>query len=185
MDASSLIAELQRYCEDFNHIMNRFVRTRDGLHIEQRDDPRFRSFVIEIIDLLNDSFGKNQYSPLINQIFINGMSNFYDSPSQKSIEEISAILQSIITRLKRNPDVLNKQDLTSAPEKTPLVMPDKMTLKWLWEEVPGRYWVSFGAILFSVFLLGIGFSETNLYKALTKAPTPMADSNASNPKNNK
>lgn len=72
MTSGQIIEELERYRFNLTEIMGRYVHGHNSLSIRREDDPRFRSFVIEIIDLLNDSFGKNQYSPLINQIFNEG-----------------------------------------------------------------------------------------------------------------
>lgn len=49
--------------------------------------------------------------------------------------------------------------------------PRKITLKWIWEHVPAKYYWSFFLILVFVFSLGIAFSHTNLYKSLTDVAT--------------
>ena len=128
MTSDNLIKELERYRNELTQIMENFNRTSGGYYIRREDDPRFRSFVIEIIDLLNDSIGKNQYSPLINQIFNEGISNFYHSPSYKSVENIVSVLDSVNTRLKRNPELCNPKKENKEIKKEPIRYPDKITL---------------------------------------------------------
>jgi len=128
MTSDNLIKELERYRSELTQIMEHFNRTSGGYHIRREDDPRFRSFVIEIIDLLNDSIGKNLYSPLINQIFNEGISNFYNSPSYKSVENIVSVLDSVNTRLKRNPELCNPRKENKEIKKEPIQYPDKITL---------------------------------------------------------
>lgn len=41
--------------------------------------------------------------------------------------------------------------------------PEKVTLKWMWEHVPVKYYWYFALILFFVFSLGITFAQTSLY----------------------
>jgi hypothetical protein len=133
MTSDNLIKELERYRNSLTKIMDRFTRSSNAYHINGEDEPRFRTFVIEIIDLLNDSIGKNQYSPLINQIFNEGISNFYASPSYKSVEDIVAVLASIITRLKRNPELCNPNIESKEIRKEAMQHPDEITLRKLQE----------------------------------------------------
>ena len=170
MTTEQIIQELERYRSEFTGIMGRFVHRRNSLDIKTEDDPRYRTFVIEIIDLLNDSIGKNQYSPLINQIFNEGISGYLQSPSYKSIEDIVSVIDSVITRLKRNPDFYIKKEKTENTKesaKPELKPPDKVTLKWLWEYVPHSFWLLLGTLLIGAFGFGVKFAETSLYKSLT------------------
>jgi len=59
MTSENLIKELERYRSELTAIMGRFIRSSNSYSIHRDDDPRFRTFVIEIIDLLNDSIGEN------------------------------------------------------------------------------------------------------------------------------
>jgi hypothetical protein len=177
MTTENVIKELEQYRAELTSIMERFTRSSSGVHIHREDDPRFRTFVIEIIDLLNDSIGKNQYSRLINQIFNEGISNFLQSPSYKSVEDVVSVLDSVVTRLKRNPELCNPKKEEVPIKAKPVEYPEKITLKWLWEHVPAKYYWSFLLILFFVFSLGIAFSQTNLYKSLTDVATAIIKTN--------
>jgi hypothetical protein len=183
MTSDQIIQELERYRAEFTGIMERYVHGHNSLSIKREDDPRFRSFVIEIIDLLNDTFGKNQYSPLINQIFNEGISNYIQTPSYKSVEDIVSVIDSVITRLKRNPDFYVKKEepkKTEEPIEPALKPPEKVTLKWLWEHVPPDYIWKFLLLLFAVFSLGITFASTSLYKSLTEPATPSKNNSIQN-----
>jgi len=175
MTSENLIQELERYRGELTKIMGRFNRSSKSYHIHAADDPRFRTFVIEIIDILNDSIGANQYSPLINQIFNEGISNFYESPSYKSVEDIVSVLASVITRLKRNPELCNPKKENATPDNKTIndtiKYPDKITLKWLRDHVPASFFWSFVLILFFMFCLGLKFADTKLYKSLIETYT--------------
>jgi hypothetical protein len=125
MTTENIIKELERYRQELVAIMARYTppTSSDVIHhhhINPQDEPRFRTFVIEINDFLNDSIGKNQYSPLINQIFYEGISNYYESPSRDSVEKIISVLDSVITRLKRNPELCNpKKENTPSERERP------------------------------------------------------------------
>jgi hypothetical protein len=113
MTPEQIIEELERYRSELTGIMSRYV----DYHIQRDDDPKFRTFVLEIHDLLNDSFGKNQYSSLIIQRFNEGITNYTQSPSYKSVEDIISVIDSVITRLRRNPDFYLKKEEPVKPDE--------------------------------------------------------------------
>lgn len=112
MSPEKVISLLEKYESDLSGILARFTRTRDGIHIERNDDPRYRQIVQELVDLFNDALGRNQYSSNIANLANEGVSNFCNSPSFKSVEDIISVLRSAITRIKRNPEVIAQK-----PEK--------------------------------------------------------------------
>lgn len=187
MTPENLINELEKYCFNLKEIMGRFVPGHNSHRIRSEDDPHFRTFVIEIIDLLNDSIGKNQYSPRINQIFLEGISNFYESPSYKSVQDIVSVLASVITRLKRNPELCNPQKENAATEnktiEKTIEYPEKITLKWLHAHVPYRFWLIFIGLLITAFTFGATFTTTKLYKSFIALITPNNNTTNINPKN--
>jgi hypothetical protein len=180
MTSEQIIQELERYRSELTGIMMRFVDGHNSYDILREDDPRYRTFIIEIIDLLNDSIGKNQYSPLINQLFNEGISGYLQSPSYKSIEDIVSVIDSVITRLKRNPDFYVKKEepkKQEEPIKTGLKPPDKVTLKWLWEHVPYTLWGLLIGLLISAFTLGVTVADTKIYKSVISLFTPNTSAN--------
>lgn len=183
MTSDQIIQELERYRSELTGIMERFVESYRSFDIAREDDPRYRTYIIEIIDFLNDSFGKNQYSQAIDIKFQQGIYNELQTPSYKSIEDIVSIIDSIITRLKRNPDFyvkIEEPKKQEEPIKTELKPPDKITLKWLWEYVPHSFWVLLVSALVGAFGFGVKFADTNLYKSLTSPASPNINSKIQN-----
>ena len=108
MSPADVIAHFEQYESDLSGILARFTKTRDGIHINRNDDPRYRQIVQELVDLFNDALGRNQYSQNIANIANEGVNNFTGSPSFKSVEDIISILRSAITRINRNPNVVGQ-----------------------------------------------------------------------------
>ncbi len=108
MSPADVIAHLEHYESDLSGILARYTRTRDGIHINQNDDPRYRQIVQELVDLFTDSLGRNRYSQNIANIANEGVSNFTHSPSFKSVEDIISVLRSALTRIKHNPDMVGQ-----------------------------------------------------------------------------
>lgn len=109
MDSEQIIGELQRYERELAGILGRFRSTSSGIHIGDGDDPMFRQYVRELIDLLNDALGRNSYSAQIAEEANQGVSNMYGSPSYKSVENILSVVRAALTRLNRNPDLLTRR----------------------------------------------------------------------------
>lgn len=187
MTSEQIIQELERYRAELTQIMGRFTRTYNSMDIKYEDEPRYQTIVLEIIDFLNDSIGKNQYSPAINMKFNQGIFNGMQTPSYKSIEDIVVIIDSVVTRLKRNPDFYIKKEepvKQEEPIKAELKPTDKVTLKWLWEYVPHSFWIylvsGLVSALVAAFGFGVKFAETNLYKSLTSPASPNTNSKIQN-----
>jgi predicted nucleotide-binding protein len=102
------LSELKSYEGRLAAILSRFTRTRDDVHIKREDDALFRQYVRELLDLLNDVLGPNNYSRQIAGEFNEGVSNFFESPSYKSVENIIGVIRAVQTRLTRNPDLVRK-----------------------------------------------------------------------------
>ena len=63
MTPEQIIAEFERYESELSRIYSGFIRTRDRrIHIGEGDDPLYRQYVREVIDLYNDAIGSNIYS---------------------------------------------------------------------------------------------------------------------------
>lgn len=113
MDTEQVIEELKRYENAIDGIKSRFSKTQENIFIKSEDDPLFRQYVRELIDLYNDLNIKPNYSTQIIAEFNEGISNYCNSPSYKSVENILSIIRASITRFARNPNLLNfKEDKT-------------------------------------------------------------------------
>lgn len=106
MDAEQIIAEIKRYETHLAGILSRFTHNRDGIDIGHGDDPLFRQYVRELVDLFNDILGQNSYSRQIVGEFDVGISNYVGSPSYKSVENILSVVRAALTRFTRSPELL-------------------------------------------------------------------------------
>jgi hypothetical protein len=162
MDKDQFITILRGYKAKLQRILSRFQQYR----MQSDDDPLYRQKIQEVIDLLNDNLGRNDYSSRIVNFYNDGISNFTESPSYKSVENIIGVIGAVITRISRNPELLKEQkesDKIQTPDIKPdanvdLKFPDKVTFHWLWKNVPASIWFSFFAILGFVFTLGLYIS---------------------------
>jgi len=109
-----MIEHLRRYERELQAILHRFTRSQGGIHIDRGDDPAYRQFVHELVDLLNDGLGPNAYSRNIARIANEGVRNYTGSPSYKSVEDIISVVRSAITRVERNPDVVVEPSVKGA-----------------------------------------------------------------------
>lgn len=172
MKPDELIKQLQEYRTELIAIYSRFEKTRNRIKIVEADEPRLRIVINETVDLLNDCIGENKYSNTISQHFRSGTSNMYRSPSKKSVECIISDLTAAITRIKRNPSILGqKKNVATQNKNQNIEYPSKITLKWLWENVPAPFYWSLILAFAFFFSLGIMFAKTNLYKSLTETAT--------------
>jgi len=106
LDVDQIILDLKKYETAFADILSRFHHSREGIHIGDGDDPLFRQYVHELVDLFNDMLGPNTYSVQIAKEANEGVSNFYGTPSYKSVENIGSVLRAAVTRFTRNPELL-------------------------------------------------------------------------------
>jgi|SRR6185369_1507994 len=187
MTPEQIIQELERYRHELTEIMGRFVHRRNSLDIKTEDDPRYKTFIIEIIDLLNDFLGDNKYSKMINGSYYEGISNFLQSPSYKSIEDIITVIDSVITRLKRNPDFyIKKEEPEKQTEKPvnenieekqavdPVHLPSKVTVGWLFQLLKRLSLGSWSLLLFIIggsFTLGYQLGQLDLQRIIATFQT--------------
>lgn len=106
MEAEQVIVELERYQANLKDILSRFTQNPNSIDIGKGDDPLFRQYVHELIDLFNDLLGANSYSFNIANEFNEGMSNYLGSPSYKSVENIISLVSAASTRFNRDPQLL-------------------------------------------------------------------------------
>lgn len=189
MTPEQIIQELERYRAELTGIMDRYDFSQPHFCIKNEDDPRYRTFVIEIIDLLNDTIGKNQYSPRINQLFSDGIAGYYNTPSHKSIEDIVSVIDSVITRLKRNPDFyIKKEELEKSnpiekpvnenieekQEIDPVHLPSKVNVGWLFQLLKRLSLGSWSLLLFIIggsFTLGYQLGQLDLQRIIATFQT--------------
>ncbi len=170
MTSDEAIKILSEYNKELEGILSRFEKNHNGIYINNNDDPRYRQIVIEIRDFLNDILGQNSYSTQIISFFNEGISNFFGSPSYKSVENIRGLMASIITRIERNPEILANKSKVSYPQANKgdddLAYPKKITLFWLIKNVPITFWFWLVGLLIAAFLAGIRIAQVSWVKEL-------------------
>jgi hypothetical protein len=109
MQQDEMVASLERYKDELDGILLRFSKDRDGIHISQKDDARFRELALELRDLFDDEFvdGHRHSQPLI-EYFNDSISNYIGSPSYRGVENVKGVVVSALARVQRNPLVLKK-----------------------------------------------------------------------------
>jgi hypothetical protein len=159
MTSDRALERLEAYKQELEAIQSRFRHTRDGVHIGDGDDGRLHQIVLELRDLFNDLLGKNTYSSMVVAAYSEGISNFFNSPSFNSAERIKGVVSAAITRIRENPSVLATPDEQRVPlpiePPPPLKLPERVTLRWLYEHVPYSLWAWFSGLLLAAFALGI------------------------------
>lgn len=112
MQQKEMIALLENYETNLEKILSRFTKTRDGIHINQEDDARFRQLVLELRDLFIDAFveGTRHTQPLL-AYFEDSISNFTNSPSYSGVENVKGVVASALARVRRNPLALRAATL--------------------------------------------------------------------------
>jgi hypothetical protein len=109
MKTDNLLTELNGYSNELGQILSRFKRSRDGIHIAEGDDSRFRQIAFEVGDLVNDEIvdGHSYYSQ-IRSDYNESISNWLSSPSFAGVQRVKTVVDSVITRINRNPDIVGK-----------------------------------------------------------------------------
>jgi hypothetical protein len=104
MQPNEVIMALERYRGELEGILSRFIKTRDDIHIDRKDDARFREMVLELRDFLDDVFvdGRRHSQPLLGY-FNEAISNWTGSPSYNGVESVKGVVVSALARVQRNP----------------------------------------------------------------------------------
>lgn len=109
MKASEVLVALEQYNVELAAILGRFTRTRERISIDSQDNYRLRTITTELVDLLHDHVpGSAQHIRQIANSYNEGVSNFYNSSSYASVEEISGVVSAVITRIERNPTLFTE-----------------------------------------------------------------------------
>jgi hypothetical protein len=158
MSPDRAIERLKAYEQELAAIASRFTRSRDSLHMGPGDDSRLHQTVIELRDLFDDLLGQNSYTGMIVNAYNEGVNNFLRTPSLNSVKQVKSIVSSAITRIEENPGLIKQSEETNPPQsvatQTALELPERVTLHWLYKNVPYRFWLGIGSLLIAAFVLG-------------------------------
>ncbi len=106
MNTERIIQILNQYADELEGILQRFKKTRDGLHIDLEDRFRLREIAIELADFIRDHIPNSvHYSSMITEYYNQGISNWLGSPSYASVRDIKGVVTSLVKRIERNPSL--------------------------------------------------------------------------------
>lgn len=104
MNREEILNILNGYSKEIEEMLPRFSKSHSGLHINRDDGNRFRVLVNEFIDLVNDHIPNAKHSArMIIDFYNQGVSNFTQSSSYASLEEVKGAVDALILRIERNP----------------------------------------------------------------------------------
>ncbi len=104
MNREEILDILNGYSKEIEEMLPRFSKSHSGLHINRDDGNRFRVLVNEFIDLVNDHIPNAKHSArMIIDFYNQGVSNFTQSSSYVSLEEVKGTVDALVLRIKRNP----------------------------------------------------------------------------------
>ncbi|MBB3014029.1 hypothetical protein [Cupriavidus alkaliphilus] len=117
MSPDDILSALKSYQSELSEILGRFTRNRDGIYIDRQDNFRFRAIVTETIDLLRDHVpGSALHIRQLVNSYNEGSSNWTNSSSYASVEEIRSVIGASITRIERNKSLLSATGLVTIGE---------------------------------------------------------------------
>lgn len=106
MEIEKVIATLEEYCEELGGILGRFTKSSSGIHIDQQDGYRMREIATELVDFINDHIPNSKHhAASIANYYNQGISNWLNSSSYASVEEIRGAVKSLKVRIERNPSL--------------------------------------------------------------------------------
>lgn len=108
LTAEEIISEFERYESELERIRASFTHSRDGIYISRQDDPLYRQYARELVDLYNDALGKNSYAAQISHEYTAGFGHM-GSPSLRGVESVLGVVRASLTRFRRNPDLFNRR----------------------------------------------------------------------------
>ncbi|MBD8899685.1 hypothetical protein [Rhodanobacter sp. DHG33] len=156
MEHKVFLERLDTYLTQIREILSRFQKSQNSIHIQHGDQARLQQLSLELCDLFNDAFGKNDYSAMIIDAFNNGTSNYFGTSSYASVEQIISISSAAKTRIVNNPEFLTRptRPASTSASQIPLAAPQKVTLNWLFNNVPYKFWLAAGGIIVASFVAG-------------------------------
>jgi len=110
MEIEKVISTLDDYYDELGKILNRFSKTRDGIHIDQQDDYRMREIATELVDFIGDHIPNSKHHAIsIANYYNRGIRNWLRSSSYASVEEIRGAVKSLKVRIERNPSLFESE----------------------------------------------------------------------------
>ncbi|KAF0123007.1 MAG: hypothetical protein FD148_2846 [Methylocystaceae bacterium] len=116
MNSDEALKALGEYQTELDGILSRFVKTREGIHIQHQDDVRFAELALELRDLFDEEFvdGHKHSKPLV-AAYNEAVSNYIGSASYHGVQSVRGVVVAAVARLRRNASALKiTQKVTGA-----------------------------------------------------------------------
>lgn len=111
--------DLEVIADKMADILSRFRRDRDGVHIADGDEARFRGLVIEARDILSEALGSaNTVGLQLESERFRGTLNYIGTQSYRSVEQSAGIVHAAVKVLRRraaNPPQQSTGTITASP----------------------------------------------------------------------
>lgn len=160
-DVEEKIADLM---EEGKSFLNRSIRSRDDLESVRSEYRTWKNYTEEFLKQsftgteLAEEFGSPWSPAILQSRTLSDEANSF----KKTVKERIQRLKTIKERLELFP----KADPKSGSERDPVQYPDKVTVRWLINNVPVSVWLYLISILITVFVLGVTVGQTTFVKEI-------------------
>jgi hypothetical protein len=112
MTYEEVLAALDGYNRELEGILSRFKKDHNGIHIQDRDDGRFREMALELLHLFEDEFvNGGRHSQVLAAYFNDSTYNMSGTPSYQGVENVKGVVASALVRVQRNPMAIKSRAL--------------------------------------------------------------------------
>jgi DpnII restriction endonuclease len=112
MTYEEVLAALDGYNRELEGILSRFKKDHNGIHIQDRDDGRFREMALELLHLFEDEFvNGGRHSQVLTAYFNDSTYNMSGTPSYQGVENVKGVVGSALVRVQRNPMAIKSRAL--------------------------------------------------------------------------
>lgn len=166
---SRTLERLRGYLATLKEVEEWCVRTPEAHHPAEADIQRTQQAVLELTILFNQRVSTAQYANMIQAAYLAGTDNAFTTPSLACVRDLKTIVAASITQIAEHPEILDPPKIDNAPRATPLLdrpipteisFPEKVTFKWLRDNVPVSLWVKFGSFVIGALVLGMVIGST-------------------------
>ena len=163
MSYAAFVAEIERLLGEGRSLFDKN---------ETDQDPSFRKWRHRLTVLINTIEGRGYSVDCDVESRLFDIASYGDISKNDRIKRYNLELQDTLNELETIVEHFSKYGdpkpasavVNVGQPKSELEWPQKVTLSWLAKHAPILLWLKVGGILITVFLLGIGFSETVAYK---------------------
>ena len=114
-------------------------------------------------------FNNDHYITFLNHAGLINTVGLSANAHSTALNHMISTVQQAIGELESGMNIVDSNAKSESPGT--LSFPDRITLTWLSKHVPVSYWLWLGGAFVTVFIAGIGFSQTKAYTAILDLAT--------------